>query len=316
MSKRNIVFRKDSERELGFGGNTAAQRQMNRDGSSNVERKNTNRFSPINIYHYLVTISWKQFNVYVLTAYLIVNFFFACIYYFVIGVDQLGGMGMESEWRKFAEAFFFSAQTITTVGYGHISPKGLEASAVAAMESLFGLLSFALATGLLYGRFSRPTAKILFSNNALIAPFKEGKAFMFKLVNARPNTLIEAEVSVIFAYDEVGVEKPVRRFQNLKLDISKISFLALSWTLVHPIDEESPMHGITEEDFKSMNIEVFILLKAIDDAYATQVFTRSSYRNEDVVWNAKFRNIIEQTSTGKLTIDVNRIHEFDKIEIN
>ncbi len=313
MAKQKIQLQKDNERELGFGGSTASQRLMNRDGSSNIERKNTKPLSPINIYHYLVTISWRRFNVYVLSGYLIINFFFACIYYFVVGVEQLGGMSVEGEWRKFAEAFFFSAQTITTVGYGHINPKGLDASAVAALESLFGLLAFALATGLLYGRFSRPTAKILFSNNALIAPFKDGKAFMFKLVNARPNTLIEAEVSVILAYDEIGVEKPVRRFQNLKLDIAKINFLALSWTLVHPIDDQSPMNGLIEEDFKNMNIEVFILLKAIDDAYSTQVYTRSSYRNEDIVWNAKFKNIIEQTSTGKPTMDVNRIHEFEKI---
>ncbi len=311
MSKQKIQLKKDNERELGFGGSTATQRQMNRDGSSNVQRINVHRFSPINIYHYLVTISWTRFNIYVLSSYLAVNFFFACIYYFIIGVEQLGGMGMESEWRKFAESFFFSAQTITTVGYGHISPKGLEASAVAAMESLFGLLSFALATGLLYGRFSRPTAKILFSNNALITPFKQGKALMFKLVNARPNTLIEAEINVIFAYDDIFAEKPVRRFQNLKLDISRISFLVLSWTLVHPIDEESPLHDITEEDLKRMNAEVFILLKAIDDAYATQVYTRTSYRSADVVWNAKFRNIIEPSSAGKLTIDVDRIHEYD-----
>jgi inward rectifier potassium channel len=313
MSKRKINFHKERERELGFGGTTSSQRQMNRDGSSNMERIGVRRFNPNNIYHYLILVPWRRFNMIVLIAYLLVNLFFACIYYFIIGVDQLGGMQIESEPRKFAEAFFFSAQTITTVGYGHISPKGLEASGVAALESLFGLLTFALATGLLYGRFSRPTAKILFSKNMLIAPFQEGKGLMFKLVNARNNTLIEAESTIIFAFNDLSTATKVRRFQTLKLDISKVSFLVLSWTLVHPITEDSPLFGLTKEDLKQMDIEFFILLKAIDDTYATQIYTRTSYINDDLIWNAKFKNIIEQTSSGKLAIDVNRIDEFEKL---
>src|SRR5258705_12746596 len=152
MAKRRIIFRKDREQELGFGGGLAGQRQMNKDGSSNIVRKGVHHFSPLNIYHTLVTISWKKFNFIILIAYLTVNLIFASVYYFIIGVDQLGGMQTSSELHKFLEAFFFSAQTITTVGYGRISPSGITASAVAALESLFGLLAFALATGLLYGR--------------------------------------------------------------------------------------------------------------------------------------------------------------------
>jgi inward rectifier potassium channel len=313
MAKRKIIFRKEREQELGFGTGLAGQRQINKDGSSNIVRKGVHHFSPLNIYHTLVTLSWTKFNTIILIAYLIINLLFACVYYFVIGVDQLGGMQTSTEHHKFLEAFFFSAQTITTVGYGRISPSGVTASAVAALESLFGLLSFALATGLLYGRFSRPTAKIIFSNNSLIAPFKEGKAFMFKIANARTNPLIEIEASMFVAYDETVNDKSTRRFQSLKLEISKISFLALSWTIVHPIDEDSPLNAISEEDLKSMNAEFFILIKAVDDTYAQQVHARSSYRSEDVVWNAKFRNIIEQTQEGKMAIDINRIHEYDMV---
>lgn len=314
MSKRKITFLKERERELGFGGGVAGQRQMNKDGSSNIERQGVRPFNPINIYHSLITIPWWKFSLLVLLAYLIVNIIFACIYYFIVGVDQLGGMRTESEFQKFLEAFFFSAQTITTVGYGRISPSGMTASAVAALESLFGLLAFAIATGLLYGRFSRPTAKILFSRNALIAPFRQGKAFMFKVANARTNALIEAEVTMFVAYNETVNEITVRRFQSMKIDIAKISFLALSWTIVHPIDEESPLNGITEEDLNAMHAEFFILLKAVDDTYAQQVHARSSYRSEDIVWNAKFRNIIEQTPEGKMAIDINRIHEYEFLQ--
>jgi inward rectifier potassium channel len=311
--KHKITYLKERERELGFGGGLSGARQINKDGSSNIERKGVHHFSPLNIYHTLVTMSWTRFCILILIAYLIINLFFACIYYFLIGVNQLGGMQVSSEKHKFLEAFFFSAQTITTVGYGRISPSGLEASAVAALESLFGLLAFALATGLLYGRFSRPTAKILFSENAVIAPYREGKAFMFKIANARTNPLIEVEASMFIAYDEMVNGKSIRRFQAMKAELSKISFLALSWTIVHPVNDESPLNGISEDDLKTMNAEIFILLKAVDDTYAQQVHARSSYRAEDIIWNAKFRNIIEQTSDGKMAIDINRINEYEMV---
>lgn len=313
MAKPKISFRKEQERELGFGGTVAGQRQINKDGSSNIVRKGVHPFNAVNIYHSLVTIAWWKFSVIVLCAYLIVNIIFASVYYFIIGVDQLGGMQTSTELHKFLEAFFFSAQTITTVGYGRISPSGMAASAVAALESLFGLLAFAIATGLLYGRFSRPTAKILFSSKAVIAPFKNAKAFMFRVANARTNPLIEAEVSVYIAYDERENEKSIRRFQMLKLDLSKISFLALSWTIVHPIDEESPLYNISQQDLNSMNAEFFILLKAVDDTYAQQVHARSSYRSEDLEWNARFTKIIEQNSDGKMAIDIHRIHEYEMV---
>lgn len=308
------ISKKTETPEYGFGAHTTGtgQRLMNPDGSANVKRIGEPKFQIINIYHSLITISWMKFNLLVLCAYLFVNLVFACLYH-VMPAGDLNGMIYKNDAEKFMEEFFFSAQTLSTVGYGRLNPAGIGMSTIAAIESMIGLLGFALATGLLYGRFSRPTAKLIFSENALIAPFKDKTALMFRLANARRNQLIEMEAQVIFSYNEELGGKLSRKFQTLKLDISRISNLAMTWTVVHPISEESPMNNLTRDDFKSLDAEFIVSIKAIDDTYAQQIYRRTSYKWYNVAWNAKFISAIGQNADGINTVDISRINDFEMI---
>ena len=276
--------------ETGFGTtvNAPNQRFMNKDGSPNIARLGEPRFQVINIYHSLITMSWRRFNVLVLSFYFCVNLLFTFIY-IIVDANKIQGMLYSTRVEKFWEVFFFSAQTLTTVGYGRLNPIGISTSTVAAIESLLGLMGFALATGLLYGRFSRPTARLIYSNKALIAPYRHRKfdfkamtAFMFRIANARRNQLIETEVQIIFSYNSEEDGKIQRRFQTLDLEISKTSFLTLSWTIVHPITENSPMQGLTLDDLENLEAEFLISIKAVDDGYAQQVYSRSSYKSGEI----------------------------------
>jgi inward rectifier potassium channel len=305
-----INFKKSEDRELGFGTSAGTNsRIMNRDGTSNVIRKGISHFSPINIYHDLITISWKKFFLFVLIGYITMNCLFALIYTF-IGIENLTGVEHLNFTHDFWEAFFFSSQSFTTVGYGRVAPVSKLASSIAAFESLLGLLSLAVATGLLYGRFSRPTSALLYSTNCLVAPYKEIKALMFRVANARKNQLIEIEASVILAINTSVDGKVQRRFQNLELEIKRINFLSMSWTIVHPIDENSPLYNLTQQDYEDGNVEILILIKGIDDTYATTVYSRSSYTYKEIIWEAKFVPIINNNVNGKTEIDLSRISEY------
>lgn len=306
------ISKKTESPEFGFGSNTTGRgrRLLNPDGTSNVVRIGEPKFRAINIYHSLISMSWLKFNSLVITVYILVNFLFAFFYELTSDVD-LGGTIYSTAGERFMEEFFFSAQTLSTVGYGRLNPIGIEKSALAAVESMVGLMGFALITGLLYGRFSRPTAKLIFSRNALIAPFNEGKAFMFRIVNARRNQLIEVDAQIAFSYNEEVNGRLMRRFQLLKLEISHISILAMTWTIVHPIDGESPLFGLSEEDLSSLDAEFIISIKAMDDTYAQQVFNRSSYKWNDLIWNAKFISAIGMSPEGVNTVDLGKINEFE-----
>lgn len=308
ISKKNITP------EYGFGTTAAGigQRLMNADGSANVKRLGEPAFQAINTYHWLLTMSWRKFNFIVLCFYILFNILFACIYY-VLPHGSLGGMIYDTPIEKFMEYFFFSAQTLSTVGYGRLNPVGIEMSTVAAIESMLGLLGFALATGLLYGRFSRPTAKLKFSDNLLIAPFKGDTAVMFRLANGRRNSLIEVEAQIIFSYNEMENGKLSRKFQTLKLDVERISYLTMSWTVVHPINEESAMTNLTAEDLKAVDAEFFIGIKGIDDTYAQQVHARASYKWNDVIWKARFVSVIGLNEQGINTVDVSNLNHYELI---
>jgi len=302
--------------DLGFGTKPTQSdaRFINKDGTFNVARKGSSRFiKNFEIYHKLISMSWPSFLLVVLLSYTILNFLFA-FFYFSIGTSHLAGAIQGTKYDEFMDAFFFSSQTITTLGYGRIAPVGFLANSIAALESMLGLLGFALATGLLYGRFSRPVAKILYSDSALIAPYKGGKGFMFRLVNKRNNQLIESEVDVTLTMNKQKDGTTFRSYEPLKLEIKKINLLALSWTVVHPIDEESPLYNLTEEDLKKNDAEFIILLKAFDDTFSQNVYSRNSYKSPEIVWGAKFISMIE-TGESSFSLDMSKINSYEKVQM-
>lgn len=304
------------EDDLGFGTQPVIKNQpvIRQDGSVNVKRKGLPFYNTADNYHKLITMSWSKFWLIVLFCYLTINTGFAFIYLF-IGVQNLNGAEGTNTYQHFWDAFFFSAQTISTVGYGHISPKGMAANSVAALESMMGLLAFALATGLLYGRFSRPTAKIAYSKNILISPYKDGsKGIMFRLANLRRSTLIDLQMEITFSYNEEVDGKNLRRFFPLELERKRVSILTLSWTVVHPLDENSPLKDITHEDLKNSQASFAVLLKAFDDTFSQTVHSRTSYQCEHLVWDAKFKPAFDRDQDGRVILDLSKINEFAKVE--
>lgn len=298
-------------RELGFGTRVYRKRLrlINPNGSFNVVKRGRNRFRWYDLYHDLITMSWLRFAGLIMAYYLVINLVFSSLY-MAVGLDNLEGTTGESPLMKFMDGFFFSAQTVTTLGYGRISPVGTAASTIAAIESLVGLMGFALATGLIYGRFSRPIARIKFSESMVVAPYRDIKGLMFRLANERSSELIELEMQVVYSF--VDGESGKRKFLPLELELNKINFLSLSWTVVHPIDENSPLTGKSKEEFEHEDAEFLVMVKAFDDSFSTNVYQRTSYKYWDVVFDAKFTNIVHAGADQKLHIDISRIGEYEE----
>jgi inward rectifier potassium channel len=305
---------KKEEFELGFGTKSYKQsvRFIRSDGAVNVRRSGMGMLANTDAYHWLISVKGKTLAIVILAWYLTINLLFGLIYY-LIGPQFFGGIENSSALQQFISLFFFSAQTITTLGYGHIYPIGNAASVAAAVESLMGLLSFAIATGILFGRFSRPRAHILYSSNVLIAPYRGGKGIMFRIANRKQYELIEAEAKLTLAINNPATGK--REFHNLKLEVDRVNFLALSWTIVHPLDEESPMQGFTKSDLDERDAELLILIRAINDTFSQTVYSRYSYKAEDIVEKVKFRPLKQGPGRdGRLQISVTDIHIYDSVE--
>jgi inward rectifier potassium channel len=290
--------------DLGLGLQGRAGRGVNKDGSFNVRRLGLPRFRAYDLYHHLITMGWGPFLGLLFLAFLLTNAVFALLY-LGIGMEHFIRPGGETLPARLEDAFFFSAQTLTTVGYGHISPRGTLASSAAALESLLGLLSFALATGLLYGRFSRPQACLHFSTRAVVAPYRQITGFMFRLVNMRSNQLIEVEATVSLSFEDP--ESGLRRYTLLPLERSKIHLFPSNWTVVHPIDEGSPLQGMTAEDLRRAKAEFIVLIKAFDDTFSQTIYARTSYTAEEVRWGARFQPMIFATADGMTELDVGRL---------
>lgn len=295
--------------DLGLGTRTTGkgERMLNQDGSFNVDRRGLTYFEEKGIYHWLISMRWSRFILLLIGGYAVTNLLFAFLY-MIAGLNNLDGMKESSAIGRFMEGFFFSAQTLTTVGYGRLNPVGFWANTIASIESLGGLMGLALATGILYGRFSRPSAKILFSKNALIAPYRDISAFMFRIANQRSNQLIELEANVSFSFLNKH-DRTKREFRNLTLERQKINFFPTTWTIVHPIDEYSPLKNFGPQDFIDQDVEFIILLKAFDDTFSQTVYNRSSYRGEEIIYGAKFNIIFGQNERGIVTVDLHRINE-------
>ena len=302
-------------RDLGFGSVVAResrQRLLNRDGSFNVARKGLRFTTSLSLYHTLLTTTWTRFGALVVVSYLLINAGFALV--FVLcgpGALQtsLGGGG-----AGFARAFFFSVETFSTIGFGNVVPVTVAANLVVTVEALVGLLWLALATGLLFARFSRPTAKIMFSRTAVIAPYRGIRAFEFRIANMRSSQLIEVEATVMFTRFEERNGRPVRQFYVLPLERTSVTFFPLSWTIVHPIDDASPLNGLTRDDMRSTDAEFLVLLSGVEETFAQRVHARSSYRWDEVVWGAKFSDILHHPHGAEaLTLDVSRLDSIEPV---
>ncbi len=298
------------ERDLGFGSVVADQsrrRLLNRDGSFNVVRRGLGWRGALSLYHSLLTLSWPRFGLLLVATYLTTHLLFAAAYS-LCGPQALSGPAAASDCGMFLRAFFFSVHTLSTIGYGQIVPVSLAANLVMTAESVVGLFGLALVTGLVFARFSRPTADFVFSRSAVIAPYRGLTAFEFRIANRRRNQIVELEAKVHFTRLEGEPGQRKRRFYDLRLERRRVTFLPLSWTVVHPIDEESPLRGLGPEDLEQCDAEFLVMLTGIDETFSQTVHARSSYKPEEVVWEARFENLFERLGRGPLAIDVRRIH--------
>ncbi len=267
-----------------------------------VKGQDRGRF--LDFYHNILTVSWPWFFARLAAAFIIVNLIFAMLY-----VIDRGGIA-HARAGSFADAFFFSVQTLGTLGYGDMAPRTLYTNLLVTVESFSGILTIALFTGVIFARFSRPFARVLFSNVAVVAPFDGIPTLMFRVANQRGEAIIDASVTVSLARQHTSVEGiTMRRFQELKLARSSSSLFALSWTVMHLIDQDSPLYGLTPEDMDAQDMEIVVMLNGLDEILADRIYARHAYWADEIIWNRRFVDVISLTPAGNRLVDLTRFHD-------
>ncbi len=303
-------------KDLGFGAEVAKgtrRRLLNRDGSFNVVLEGLNPLSSMGLYHWLLTISWPKFLAFVTGIYIGINGLFA-LAYLALGPAALQSATGQFANQPFMKAFFFSVDTFATIGYGNIVPIGTTANTLVTIEALLNIVGVALATGVVFARFSRPSAKIIYSRNAIVAPYRGKTALEFRIANARSSQLIDVQVQVILTKIERVGESTVRKFYELSLERNRVVFFPLSWTIVHPIDPTSPMWNLTHTDLREADAEFLVLLIATDETISQPVHSRSSYEADEIVWGAKFANMFLRTEAEEIIgMNLSQIHEIEPV---
>jgi inward rectifier potassium channel len=308
---------REEERDLGFGAvvtGESRQRLLNQDGTFNVKRTGLSWITSLNLYHTLISMSWRRFIALTLLLYFLSNVAFGFLYA-LFGDAALVDTSSSPTENLLLRGFFFSVQTFATIGYGTIHPVGIIPNLLVTIESYYSMIATALITGIVFARFARPTAQIIFSRVAVIAPYRGGNGFMFRMVNGRSNQLIEVEAQVMFARFVEENGNVVRRFDALELERRRVAFFPLAWTAVHPIDERSPMYNLTEADLVKSDAEILILITATDETFAAIVHTRSSYKPGEIKFNSKFVSIYNEMKDGEpLSIDINKLSKIERLE--
>ena len=243
-----------------------------------------------------------------LAAYLLLNTAFALLYF--IDPGGLAGARVGS----FGDTFFFSVETIGTIGYGLIAPKDLYTNIVMTAENFCGLSFIAVATGVIFARVSRPTARVVFTKNALITLHEGQPTFMFRAANERANRLLEADVTVSITRDIVTAEgKRMRRFEDMKVVRARSPLFALTWTVLHVIDKDSPLYGLTKERVEEEAGNILVLISGMDETFAQRIHARHAYGGADLVWNRHFADVIFEEPEGQWVLDFTRFHNLDDI---
>jgi inward rectifier potassium channel len=289
------------------------RRIINEYGEFNVRRRGVN-WRDIHPYLYMINTSWPRFLLDVFAGYLVMNVIFALVYW-AAGVEHLRGGEAPTAAGRFLNAFFFSAHTLTTVGYGSISPEGALANSIAALKALCGLMTFALATGLLFGRFSKPAARLAFSERMIVAPYKDVTSLQFRIANRRSNNLMELEARILLVTVEMVNGQLQRKYVPLALERATVLFLPITWTIVHPIDEASPIYGKSAEDLAALQAEFLVLVKGFDDTFYQTLHTRHSYRHDEIVWGARFDPAFTIDSEGDLILEVDRLGNYSASDL-
>ncbi len=298
--------------DLGFGAALSSQPQLrllNRDGSFNLVRRHASGLESRISFRSLLDMSWLLFFTLLCGSYIGINLIFA-LGFLACGPGALSGQTpLNGFWRD----FFFSVHTFATIGYGNITPASMAANILVTVESITGLLMFALATGLIFSRFSRPIAHILYSRIAVIAPYRGISAWEFRIINARQNQLIDLQVRITLAYfpDPNALS---RVYHQLRLERPGVAFFPMSWTVVHPIDESSPLQGWTRKEMMERKAEFLILITATDETYSQTVHSRSSYIAGEVLWGARFVPMLKQDD-HQLTVDLSCLNRTEAAEL-
>jgi inward rectifier potassium channel len=296
---------------LGTTYQKSVKRMLNENGTFNIQRVGMVTGYK-DIYKYLVDLPTWKFVVFLTVAFIFLNTLFTTGY-ILIGTSEL--QGIPKEQHPYIAAFYFSAQTFTTVGYGAIAPKGNGASLLAAIEAFVGLVTFSIATGLIYGRFSRPSAKIAFSKNVILSPYKNGQALMFKMVNQRNSVLLNTRVNVMISlsHKEHHASTYIRRYYNLPLEADYVRYFPLTWTIVHEINEESPLFGLSLQDILEQGTEVLILVEAFDETFSQMVLQKHSYANDQWQENVRFKRNFRADDSGKIVLNIHELHELEPV---
>ncbi len=303
-------FNANEERpeNLGFGEKGTAQKGIkliNKDGNFNIHRSGPRSLFA---YQWLIEMSWPKFFLYVLTYYTAVNLLLALGFY-LIGPSGISGVKADPWYESLMDCFFFSVQTFTTVGYGRMSPLHLPHQLLAALGALIGLMSLALATGLLFARFSRPQKLLMFSSKGLISPYSDGLSFQFRLASRSSTKLINVSAQIVYSWiSDIGGHRK-RNFHLLQLERSEITMLPLDWTVVHPIDISSPLAGLTQTEIHESDGEFIVQISAFDETYARQIFEHTSYYANCLEWNHKFAPMYSPSHDGRLELHLDRIDE-------
>jgi inward rectifier potassium channel len=288
-------------------------RTINKDGSFNIHRRGFGRAAG-DAYIHLIQTTWPRFLTIVVVAYLLINGIFTVIY-LSLGPGALHASDRDLGIGPVAQAFFFSAQTLTTVGYGTLYPYGFAAHLISAFEVALGLGGFALAASLMFARFSRPSARLVFSNRLIVAPYGNQTSLQFRIANQRSNVLMDVEAEVMLMTVENGEDGELRRqFVELALERRKVFFLALTWTIVHPIDESSPLWKKTRQELEQMQAEVLVLVRGFDDSFSQMLETRYSYRWDEMEWSVRFEPAFVVSPAGQLVLDVGLIDKTARVE--
>lgn len=303
--------------DTGFGNNPSRYggRFINRDGTFNVRKDGQTFWQRFSIFHSMLNLPLWKFMAVIILFFFGINLFYTAIY-LLLGPDQFTGIIASDRWDEIKEIYFFSTETFTTVGYGRVNPVGDGANFIASIEAMSGLIAFAIMTGLIYGRFAKPLAFLAFSDHALISPFRDGKALMFRFASYKDNhTLTDVEIKVNIALQLTENGKTTYKFYDLALERSKVDSLPMNWTVVHPIDEKSPLLNLKEEDMKAADVELYVLVRGFDDVFSNFVLQRTSYTYDEIKFSRKFVPMYRESADGRTTIvELQKLNEHVVVE--